>query len=85
MTPRLAVIKPGNVTDQVLLIADQLGAEMENAKRPYPELKTRELTKNEKAQIRARIESGETDIYKLADEFSCSSSQIAGVKAALHR
>lgn len=49
----------------------------------YPDPKERDLTDNEKAQIRARIEAGEGDIYVLAKEFACSSSQIAGIKAAL--
>ena len=49
----------------------------------YPEPKERDLSGSEKARIRERIEAGEGDIYKLAQEFMCSSSQIAGIKAAL--
>ena len=51
----------------------------------YPEPKQRELSETEKAQIRERIQQGDDNIYKLAQEFACSSSQIAGIKAALHR
>jgi transposase-like protein len=51
----------------------------------YPEPKQRDLSETEKAQIRERIKKGDDDIYELAREFGCSSSQIAGVKAALHR
>jgi transposase-like protein len=49
----------------------------------YPDPKERDLTEDEKAQIRARIEAGDGDIYALAREFGCSSSQVAGIKAAL--
>jgi hypothetical protein len=49
----------------------------------YPERKQRDLDAAEKARIRARIEAGETNVYKLAAEFHCSSSQIAGIKARL--
>ena len=41
------------------------------------------LTESEKAQIRARIEKGESDIYQIAAEFGCSASQVAGIKAHL--
>ncbi|MGH7963384.1 MAG: hypothetical protein ACRERD_16440 [Candidatus Binatia bacterium] len=51
----------------------------------YPEPKQRELSEDEKAQLRARIERGESDIYRLAQEFGCSPSQVAGIKAALRR
>ena len=51
----------------------------------YPEPKQRELSETEKAQIRERIQQGDDNIYKLAQEFGCSSSQVAGIKAALHR
>ncbi|MDO8740968.1 MAG: hypothetical protein Q7J54_05355 [Candidatus Woesearchaeota archaeon] len=47
----------------------------------YPERKTRELSEEEKKEIRKRIGEGDEDIYELAKEFSCSSSQIAGIKA----
>ena len=49
----------------------------------YPDPKTHELTPNTKAQIRADIESGNKDIYKLAEKFGCSASQIAGIKSHL--
>lgn len=55
------------------------------APRRYPEPKQRELTSGEKAHLRARIEAGESDIYALAAEVGCSSSQVAGIKAAMHR
>jgi len=51
----------------------------------YLEPKQRELSETEKAQIRERIQQGDDNIYKLAQECACSSSQIAGIKAALHR
>ncbi|HJT78750.1 MAG TPA: hypothetical protein VJ739_16215 [Gemmataceae bacterium] len=53
--------------------------------RQYPERKQRDLTDDEKAQLRARIERGDADIYALAREFGCSASQVAGIKAAMHR
>lgn len=53
--------------------------------RRYPEPKTRELSSDEKAQLRVRIERGDGDLYALASEFGCSPSQVAGVKAAMHR
>jgi transposase-like protein len=52
--------------------------------RRYPEPKLRELSEDEKAQMRERISAGEADIYKLAEEFGCTSSQVAGIKAAMH-
>ncbi len=55
------------------------------AARRYPEPKSRELSADEKAGLRARIERGDGDIYALATEFGCSPSQVAGVKAAMHR
>jgi hypothetical protein len=53
--------------------------------RHYPEPKKRDLTKDEKAELRVRIERGDGDIYALATEFCCSSSQVAGIKAAMKR
>jgi hypothetical protein len=53
--------------------------------RRYPEPKQRELTNDEKEQIRQRIERGEGAVYELAREFGCSSSQVAGIKAAMNR
>jgi hypothetical protein len=59
---------------------------MENTEsRRYPEPKRRDLAKEEKAELRARIEQGDGDIYALAAEFRCSSSQVAGIKAAMNR
>jgi transposase-like protein len=51
----------------------------------YPEPKQRDLSETDKAQVHERMKKGDDDIYKLAREFGCSSSHIAGVKAALHR
>jgi hypothetical protein len=53
--------------------------------RRYPEPKERELDDDEKDRIRDRIKQGEGDIYELAREFGCSSSQVAGIKAAMSR
>lgn len=53
--------------------------------RKYPEAKQRDLTDGEKIELRARIERGDADIYALAEEFGCSASQVAGIKAAMHR
>ena len=53
--------------------------------RPYPEPKQRELTDDEKEEIRKRIEKGDGDTNQLAREFACSSSQVAGIKAAMNR
>jgi transposase-like protein len=50
----------------------------------YPEKKQRELTDAEKAHLRERIDRGE-DYAALAREFGCSTSQVAGIKAAMHR
>lgn len=57
----------------------------EPEQRKYPEPKQRDLTDDEKSQLRARIERGDADIYALATEFGCSASQVAGIKAAMHR
>lgn len=57
----------------------------EPEERKYPEPKQRDLTDDEKSQLRARIEKGDADIYALAREFECSASQVAGLKAAMHR
>jgi hypothetical protein len=51
--------------------------------RRYPDPKERELQEHEKKEIRARLEQGELDIYQIAQEFSCSASQVAGIKAHL--
>jgi transposase-like protein len=51
----------------------------------YPVPKERDLTAEEKDQLRERIERGESNIYQLAQEFGCSPSQVAGIKAAMHR
>ena len=51
----------------------------------YPAPKQRELSDIEKCELRARIEQGDTDIYALSAEFGCTASQVAGIKAAMHR
>ncbi len=51
----------------------------------YPEKKIRELTEDERREITTRIEEGDDNIYQLAEEIGCSTSQIAGIKAALNR
>jgi hypothetical protein len=51
----------------------------------YLQKKTRDLAEEEKRQIRQRIERGEGDVYKLAEEFGCVPIQVAGIKAAMHR
>jgi transposase-like protein len=58
---------------------------MENKRRRYPEAKQRNLSNDEKSELRVRIERGDADIYALAKEFGCSPSQVAGIKAAMHR
>jgi hypothetical protein len=51
----------------------------------YPEKKQRDLTEAEKADMRVAIERGDEDYAKLAKKFGCSTSQVAGIKAAMHR
>lgn len=62
-----------------------LGEREDFEARKYPEPKQRDLTEAEKVELRARIERGDGDIYALAQEFGCSASQVAGIKAAMHR
>jgi len=47
----------------------------------YLEKKRRGLTDFEKLQIRQRLENGESDTAKLANEFGCVPTQIAAIKA----
>lgn len=54
-------------------------------KRKYPEKKDHELTESDKAHIRERATGDKGDTYALAQELGCSNSQVAGVKAAMHR
>ncbi len=49
----------------------------ETGQHRYPEPKERDLSDEEKARLRERIEGGEGDVYRLAREFNCSSSQVA--------
>lgn len=49
----------------------------------YPAKKRRGLTEREKVRIRERIRLGDGNIWKLAGDFDCSASQIAGIKAAV--
>lgn len=76
------------VKDEAVIVGlIQLAAEggYEIPARQYPESKNRELTEEEKRQLRERIKLGDADIYALAQEFGCTSSQVAGIKAALNR
>jgi DNA invertase Pin-like site-specific DNA recombinase len=52
--------------------------------REYPEKKRRELDEDENDSIRSRIEQGKSS-REIADEFDCSLSQVAGIKAAMNR
>jgi len=45
------------------------------------EQKRREISDEDKVQIRSRIRQGDDDVHILAQEFQCSSAQIAGIKA----
>jgi hypothetical protein len=36
-------------------------------------------------KLRQRIESGDGNIFPLAQEFGCSPSQVVGIKAAMSR
>ena len=76
-------IKDEAVIAGLIQLAAQEGYEVPN--RQYPEPKERELTEDEKRQLRERIERGDADIYMLAREFGCTSSQVAGIKAAMTR
>ena len=51
----------------------------------YPQPKTRELSAAEKSDIREQLKTGERDIHKLAADFGCSASQVAGIEAHLTR
>ncbi len=57
----------------------------EPEERKYAEPKQRDLSDAEMSQLLARIERGDVNIYELATEFGCSASQVAGIKAAMHR
>ena len=51
----------------------------------YRQKKRRELSDEEKTAIRAQIEQGNGDVYRLAETFSCVPVKIAGIKAAMNR
>jgi hypothetical protein len=62
--------------------------ENKTVKHIYPQKKAHDLSDQEKETIRTRISAGECtkeDTYNLASEFGCSSSQVAGIKAAMNR
>jgi hypothetical protein len=61
------------------------GEQESNPPRRYPAPKQRDLSEAEKLQLRARLEEGDSDTYALAEEFGCTASQVAGIKAAMHR
>ncbi len=80
-------VKDEAVIAGLIEIAEQVGYAIRVDDEPerYPDPKHRELTEEEKQQMRGRIEQGDSDIYVLAKEFGCTSSQVAGVKAAMNR
>ena len=47
----------------------------------YPQLKTHELTHQVKQDIRTALKLGADNIYTIASTFSCSTSQVAALKA----
>ncbi len=49
----------------------------------YLRKKERTLNETERSQIRARIERGDGDVHKLAEEFHCVPTQVAGIKARM--
>jgi hypothetical protein len=49
----------------------------------YLEKTKRKLTEDETESIRRRSERGDGNVYKLAKEFGCVPTQIAGVKARM--
>jgi hypothetical protein len=51
----------------------------------YLQKKQRDLNEIEKAQIRERIQAGDGNVYRLAEEFACVPVQVAGIKAAMAR
>lgn len=51
----------------------------------YIQKKNRELSEEEKQQIRDRIERGDEDVFKIAAEFHCVPAQVAGIKAVMNR
>ena len=50
----------------------------------YPEPKRRELSEIEKLNIRSAIQDGQAR-NDIADAFDCTTSQVAGLKAAITR
>src|ERR1017187_9047245 len=59
---------------------------MESAKpQRYLTKKFRELSEAETQQIRDRIGRGDDDVFKLAVEFNCVPTQVAGIKAIMNR
>ena len=53
--------------------------------REYLRKKSHKLTTEETQQIRHCIKREQVDVYKLASEFGCVPTQIAGIKAHLNR
>jgi CENP-B N-terminal DNA-binding domain len=58
-----------------------MAAKKKMKKAVYRQKKHRDLTDFEKQQIKQRLESGESDTAKLAEEFGCVPTQIAAIKA----
>jgi len=51
----------------------------------FTQKKDHDLTADEIQRIRDRIERGDADVYKLAEEFHCAPIQIAGIKAVIRK
>jgi CENP-B N-terminal DNA-binding domain len=49
----------------------------------YIQRKRRELSDTEKQAIRLEIERGNADVYRLAKQFNCVPTQVAGIKARM--
>lgn len=84
--------KNQQVINELIQLASQAGCDLApfqdvagDDERRYPDPKQRELSDEEKQQLSERLDGGDTDIYQLAEEFGCSSSQVAGIKAAMSR
>ncbi len=58
-----------------------MDAKKRMTKAVYRQKKCRDLTDLEKHEIRRRLDAGEEDTSKLAEEFGCVPTQIAAVKA----
>jgi hypothetical protein len=59
--------------------------EKERKLKDYLEKKRDTLSDSAKQQIRKRIDAGDGNVYQLALEFGCVPTQIAGIKAHMHK